>query len=184
MSPQGTSHVVWVFGGLSLVWSVIFPLLSLLLILSVLQPLPLKQFWFTALPQAAIELMRAWGKSMLWSFLFLVPGILAFIRYLFVPFVVCLDPLYPQGQREALQRSWSLSKGRLGRLLTFFLMSSLVVPALLTVFDEWKIFILHPVSSVLICLLEMLLNICFSLWLWKIYQRSVQNEPALSVEGH
>jgi len=184
LNPQGTSRMVWVFGALSLLWGVLYPLTSLLLILSCLQPLPLLKFWTQTFPQALIELLRAWGKSMLWSFLLIIPGILAFIRYLFVPFVVALDPLYAEGQREALQRSWSLSKGRLGRLLGLFLLSSILVPALMTTFDEWKIFSYHPISAGLICVFEMLLNITFSLWLWKIYQRSVQNESSVSVEGH
>ncbi len=183
-NPQGTSHWVWFYGAISLVWGVVYPLANLLLILSVLQPQPLLKFWFQTFPHAMIELMRSWGKSMLWAFLLIIPGVVAFIRYLFVPFIVCLDPLYPQGEREALQRSWALSKGRMWRLFGFFMLTSLVVPAFLSVFDDLKILTEHPVTSVLICLLEMFLNIAFSLWLWKIYQRSVQNESALPMEGH
>ncbi|MGZ5280025.1 MAG: hypothetical protein ACXWC9_08790 [Pseudobdellovibrionaceae bacterium] len=184
LNPQGTSRMVWAYGALSLVWGVLYPLTSLLLILSCLQPLPLVRFWTQTFPQALIELMRAWGKSMLWSFLLIIPGILAFIRYLFVPFVVALDPLYHQGQREALRRSWALSKGRLGRLFGLFMLSSILAPALMTMFDEWKIFSYHPVSAAFICMFEMFVNMTFSLWLWKIYQRSVQNESSVSVEGH
>ncbi|MGZ5279030.1 MAG: hypothetical protein ACXWC9_03760, partial [Pseudobdellovibrionaceae bacterium] len=75
-------------------------------------------------------------------------------------------------------------KGFLSRLLGVFLLSSILVPALMTMFDEWKIFSYHPVSASFICVFEMLVNMTFSLWLWKIYQRSVQSESSVSVEGH
>lgn len=174
MSPQGTGKLVWFYGGISLVWGVIYPLMGLLLILSTLQPLPFLTFWRRSFPQALIELMRAWGKSMLWSFLLILPGIVRFVRYLFVPFIVCLDPEYQSGDREALLRSRELSKGRLGKLFGLFLLSSVFIPGLMTAFDEWKIFSMHPLSASFLCFMEMILNLCFSLWLWKIYQRSVQ----------
>jgi hypothetical protein len=175
LSPQGTSHMVWFYGALSLIWSLVDPLLGLLLILSTLQPLPMMRFWRQTFPQAMIELMRAWGKAMMWSFLLIIPGLIRFVRYLFVPFVVCLDPAYAAGEREALQYSIALSKGRMWKLFGIFFLSSMLFPAVMTTFDEWRSFSIHPASATLLCGFEMLLNLAFSLWLWKIYQRSIKS---------
>ncbi len=172
LSPEGTSRLVWLYGGISMIWSLLYPLAALILILWSVQSQPFLKFWSQTFPQSLIELMRAWGKSMTWSFLFIIPGLVRFIQYLFVPMIVCMDPAYAQGQREALQYSRQLSKGQFAKLAGFFILTTMLVPALLTIFDEWKIFSAHPLSALMICVLEMLLNLCFSLWLLRIYQRS------------
>src|SRR5690349_2836939 len=64
LSPEGTSRLVWVYGGISMVWSLLYPLAALLLILWSVQSQPFVKFWGETFPQSLIELMRAWGKSM------------------------------------------------------------------------------------------------------------------------
>ena len=174
MSPTGAGKLIWFYAALSILWGLFLPLIELVLIISVLQPHPILEFWRRSFSLSLIELMRAWGKSMMWSFLFIIPGVVRFVQYLFVPFVVCLDPLYQLGERDALAQSRKLSRGRMGRLFFFFFLSAIVVPALLTVVDEWRPFVTHPVSAFLICILQMIINLTFSFWLWKIYQRSAQ----------
>jgi hypothetical protein len=173
LNPSGTSRLVWLYGGLSMIWSLLFPLMGLLLILWTVQSRPFVKFWSESFPQAMIELMRSWGKSMTWSFLFLIPGLVRFIQYLFVPLIVCLDPSYQQGEREALKHSRMLAKGQFAKLAGFFILTTMLVPALMTSFDEWKIFSVHPASALGISAVEMLLNLAFSLWLFRIYQRSL-----------
>jgi hypothetical protein len=172
LNPTGTSRLIWLYGGFSMMWSLLYPLMGLLLILWTVQSRPFLTFWSESFPQAMIEIMRSWGKSMTWSFLFIIPGLIRFIQYLFVPLIVCLDPQYGEGRREALEHSRALSKGQLARLAGFFVLTTMLVPGLLTSFDEWKIFSVHPASALGISAFEMLLNLGFSLWLFRIYQRS------------
>lgn len=63
-----------------------------------------------------LESIRALAKALLWSILFLIPGLFFYTRYFFVPFVVLKDPEYQLGQVDALKRSNDLIKGMTGTL--------------------------------------------------------------------
>lgn len=185
MNPLGASNWVWALGALSLLLNLIYPLIALLIVLSQMsaaEELNGVSFLRRMFASNLIEEMRAWGNSMLWSFVFILPGLIRFLRYLLLPFVVCFDPLYQIGQRDALKRARDLSRGSLGKLLLVFCFFAVIFPLLLSSLDEWKLVWNTPLPALGICLLEMLLNICFILCLWKIYQRSLSHESSLSVE--
>lgn len=171
MDPAGTSPWVWLFGAFSLVLNLIYPLALLFLVLSVHRGESVLHFFKTYFEQGMIEQMRSWGKAMLWSFLLIIPGIVKFVQYLFVPFVVVFDPSYQKGEVDALKRSQQLARGSFIRLFLLFLVFTLVVPGTMTAFDEWKLIWATPASALLICFLEMLLNLCFIQILWRIYNR-------------
>lgn len=59
----------------------------------------------------AIEGLRALGWILLWSLLFLIPGIYKYIRYAFVSAVVLVDPEYMEGKVDALVESERLTMG-------------------------------------------------------------------------
>lgn len=70
-----------------------------------------------------VEGLRMTAYVILWSVAFVIPGIYKQVRYLFVPFVVLLDPHYQKGEVDALERSAELTKGVFGWLLGLFLIS-------------------------------------------------------------
>lgn len=185
LNPAGASNWVWILGAFSLILNLLYPLLGLLLVLSQLQPADEENGLFFLKRNVRLNLieeMRAWGNSMLWSVLFLVPGLLRFLRYLLLPFVVCFDPVYRQGEADALKRTRDLSRGQLLPLALVFVFFALIVPVGMSSLDEWKLVWNTPAQALGICLIEMLINICFILALGKIYQRSLSHESSLSVE--
>lgn len=171
MDPAGTGPLIWLYGSLSVVLSLIYPLITLLLVLSAMSEKQTLFFLQQNGKQTLIEQMRAWGKSMLWSLLFLLPGLIQFFRLVFVPFIVCFDPEYQMGRIDALEKSRALSKGKLIPLAGLFTLFILLIPALLTVVDEYKLLWKTPFPALLICFVEMTLNFCFILVLWKMYQK-------------
>ncbi len=68
-----------------------------------------------------LESLRAMGKVILWSILFILPGLYFYLRYLFVPFIVIFNREYKEGQRDALLHSSKLTKGSVGFLMVFIL---------------------------------------------------------------
>lgn len=74
----------------------------------------------------AAEMLRASALTLLWSLLFIIPGIFKYLRWSFVPFVVIANPRYAKGEIDALSESNRLIKGR-----TFsFLLVSLAIVAI------------------------------------------------------
>lgn len=178
-NPDGARPLVWVYGFFSVVVGLFFPLLSSLIIFAMFKKesspfVFLKKFF----SQSLIEALRAWGKALSWSLLFVIPGIVKFAQYFFVPFVVCFDSAYQNGQVDALERSKQVSKGKLGILLGLLLFFDAVIPIILSSFDEYSVLWQTPPEALILCFVEMLLNICFIWILWRIY------ESTFSMERH
>jgi hypothetical protein len=71
------------------------------------------------------ESLRAFGVTMLWLCLFIIPGIYKYICYFFVPYVVVADEAYIRGERDALEYSTQLVKGFSLQLLTLIVLFTL-----------------------------------------------------------
>lgn len=170
MNPQGTSQFIWILGLASLLLNLTYPLLFLLVALSGFSNQKVGSFVGRNWNQTMIEEMRVWGKSMLWSLVFIIPGLVQFLRLVFVPFIVTMDPKYAEGSVDALEKSKQLSRGKIGRILALFIAFSIVIPMLFTSVDEYKLLWKTPLSGLFICFVEMVLNLCFILGLWKLYQ--------------
>lgn len=183
-SPEGASNWIWAYGAVSLFLNLTYPLLGTLLVLSTVREGSVVLFLKKHFTQNVIEEMRAWGKTMAWSFLFLVPGLIRFLQYFFVPFVVSLNPAYEKGELDALEESRRLAKGRLLALFGIFLIFSVLAPAFLTIFDDWRLLWKTPVGAVSICFVELLLNLWFIHLLFQMYQRGAHHESPVSVERH
>lgn len=183
-SPQGLSAWVWAYGAASMLLSLTYPLLGTLLVLSSVKKESLPVFIRRHFKQNLIEEMRAWGQCMLWFVLLILPGLVQFLRLLFVPLVVTLDSAYERGEKDALAESRRLSQGRLLPLLGLFCAFFLIAPGMLTLFDEWRLIWKTPVSALLICFVEMLLNLWFIHLLLHLYRKGAGYESLVSVEGH
>lgn len=175
MSPSGASSLIWPLAFFSVVWSFLIPILSLFVVATALS----SQSFVNHGSFLIKEQLRAIGKVMLWTVLFIVPGIYKHLRYLLVPFVVLFDREYQAGNRDALQTAHQLSRGHLFYLSLLFLFFSVVFPSVLSTFDEKRLILSHPVSAVFLCLIEMTLNICFIITLYRLYLRSLKNEPTV-----
>jgi len=76
----------------------------------------LREFIRHHLEQGLIESLRAFFRSVLWGFLFIIPGFHKFFQYQFVIYIVGLDDHYERGEVDALDESKRLSDGHLGAI--------------------------------------------------------------------
>lgn len=176
-SHSGAGASLWFFGAAALVTNLLYPLFFMLTAIAGLSEQSVSGLLKKSANQAIIEEMRAWGKAMLWSLFLIIPGIIQFIRLIFVSFVVTLDPEYDKGSIDALEKSKEIARGKWGRIFALFVMFSVFVPALMTSFDEYKLLWKTPLSALFICFVEMILNLCFILGLWKLYHLGSLQAP-------
>jgi hypothetical protein len=175
-NPQGAGPSVWIFGLLTVILGMLYPLLSSLFIFSILTKSTLPFQFMKNFELALIEVLRAWGKSFLWSFLLIIPGLIRFAQYFFVPFVVCFDPAYQRGEVDALTRSQEISRGRTLWLIALLFLFDAALPLILSLFEEWSVIWQTPIPALGLCFLEMLINFCFIWILWRIYEPTVSME--------
>jgi hypothetical protein len=110
----------------------------------------------------AIESLRAWGKMVLYSLLFILPGIWKFLEYQFIPWIVCLSKKYNSGEIDALQTSQKLFKKSWGRILSLSLIFFIISPLILNLgFDEKQFLWVSPSFSVIYHVIETLIHILF-----------------------
>ena len=175
-NPNGASPIVWLFAFLTVLLGSLSPLISTLLIFSLIKKSENPWLFVRNFSQNLIEAMRAWGKSFMWSFLLIIPGIIKFAQYFFVPFVVCFDPNYQRGQVDALEQSQKISKGRLPVLIGLLILFDAILPLGMSFFEEWSLLTRTPGPAMALCFVEMMINICFIWILWRIYESTVSME--------
>lgn len=187
-NPQGANSSVYLYGFLSLVCSLFFPLILMLLSLWALRPAvpsmterrtweQISHFFKHYLPQLVIETLRAWGKILLWSLLFVFPGFIRYIAYVLVPFVVAISPAYERGEVDALTASTALVKKYWLEILTLIFVFHLMIPLILTVFfDEYRLLNQTPLASLSLSLLDAyLFLIATQCFLW-VFQKAPENK--------
>lgn len=181
MSQQGASGMVWLWGALSILLNLIYPLLALVVVLAALQKQNIAQFLSVNFAQSLKEQMRAWGKTVWWSLLLIIPGLIKFVQYSFVPFVVCLFPQYQKGEVDALKTSQKLVKTVIWRVLGVLVLFSIILPLLLSSFQEYRLFSLHPVSASVFAALEVIINVFAVCFIFDLFMRSA-HESHVSME--
>ena len=163
-SRDGLSNMIFVWGGLSLFSSLLFPMIISFLCCHTLAGLAngRREFIKSKFELGLLETLRAWGKTFLWTFAFILPGLVAYTYYFLTPFVVIFSRDYADGKVDALKHSAKLTSmffWRLNLWLTVFYMG---VPFVLsTLLDEKRIFRLSPLTATLSVLLETLLVFMF-----------------------
>lgn len=156
-SPTGLSNMIFLWGALSLLSSLFFPLIVSFLCCHTLAAIKIgrPQFLKDKFELGLIETLRAWGQTFIWCFAFIIPGLIKYSYYLLTPFVVMFSKNYEAGQVDALKMSEKISKmfwWKLNFWLTVFYM---IIPLVLSsVLDERQIFKFHPVSATLCVVLE------------------------------
>lgn len=187
-NPQGMNTAVYFYGFLSLICSLFFPIVLLLLSLwalrSAAQPASPESAWSRFshffkhyLPQLVIETLRAWGKILLWSLLFIIPGVIRYFTYVLVPFVVVQSPGYDRGEQDALETSTSVFKRKWVSIVGLILFFHLMIPLLLTVFfDEYRLLNQTPLASLGLSLLDAYLFLIATQCFLLVFQKGLSEK--------
>jgi hypothetical protein len=171
-APTGLSNMIWFWGATSLASSLFFPLMITMLCCYTLASLPIGRFKMFSdhFELALIETLRSWGKTFLWCFVFIIPGLIKYTFYILSPFVVFFSKKYAAGQVDALEYSEVLTKKFWWRLNLWLTIFYFIIPiALSSLFDEYKILSTHPVSATLCVLFETLMIFCFHFLILKLF---------------
>lgn len=171
-SRDGLSNMIFLWGGLSLVSSLLFPMIISFLCCHTLAGIPLgrREFIKSKFELGLLEMLRAWGKTFLWTFAFVLPGFVAYTYYFLTPFVVIFSRDYADGKVDALKYSAKLTSlffWRLNLWLTVFYMGAPIL--LSTLLDEKRVFRLSPFTATLSVLLETLLVFIFHYLILKLF---------------
>lgn len=182
-SPQGGMQLVWFYGFFSLVMGIIFPIFGILVVVygtkaPQANEAGLFEFVQKTIEPMSIEILRSWGKTLLWSLLFILPGLWKYTEYMLIPFVVALSPKYQRGEEDALLASAALVKNNLLKISAILILFHLVFPTLLTVFfDDYRLIWKTPIAAVLLNLVDVFLFILSTQMLLSVFESGSQGSP-------
>lgn len=166
--------MIWVWGLASLASSLFFPLLiSMLCSYALSRAFTSKRKLIKdKFELALIETLRAWGKTFLWCFVFIIPGLIKYTFYFLAPFVVLFSKKYEQGKVDALEQAQKISIKFWWRLNIWLTLFYFLIPIVLSsTLDEFKIFQLHPISATACVLAESILVFLFHFLILRLFLR-------------
>lgn len=172
-SQEGASIALWIYGGLSMIVSMIGPLILLVLILAAISDRERFNFVKNNFGYLLKEQMRGFGKVFLWGLLLVIPGFWKFLQILFLPFVVGLDPAYQRGEIDALDSSRAIFQKNRGKTLGLFVLFGLFIPMMMTYFDEYRDAQEHLFTWGLLVMADLAIFLLFQFVLLKIWARTV-----------
>lgn len=173
-SPDGLSNMIWVWGLASLASSLFFPLLISMLCSYTLSTAfsSKRRLMKDKFELCLIETLRAWGKTFLWCFAFIIPGLIKYTFYFMAPFVVLFSKKYEKGEVDALELSEKISKKFWWRLNIWLTLFYFLLPiALSTSLDEFKVFQFHPISATICVLFESIMVFVFHFLILRLFIR-------------
>lgn len=147
MNPQGAGPKLWIWAAASLGINLVYPLASLVLALSVFDPSANPRQMIRNIDYAFRESLRALGKSLLWGFLLILPGLYKAMRFSLTSFVVCLDPDYHTGRKDALKASEELTAGVWPKILGLFVIFAVLIPLIGSSLSSYKSFENSPSTA-------------------------------------
>lgn len=171
-SPAGLSNIIWFWGAISLISSMVFPLLFSLFCSHALVHTASSTSHFVAekFELSLLETIRAWGKTFLWSLLFIIPGLIKYSYYLLTPFVVFFSQKYSRGEVDALKYSELISKKFWWKLNFWLTLFYFIFPLLISSFlDDYRLFRTHPFTALICVMLECLLVLIFHYQILKLF---------------
>ncbi len=172
-SPQGVDYRVWLVGTFSILISMIFPIMSLLMTYSAFKETKIIDFIKAKISSVFREILKSWGLSMLWSFFLIIPGLLKFLRYSFVPLIVCFDDSYEEGKVDAIEKSSKISKGMMIPMGLLFFSFTILIPVVLTLFGEYRLLDTHLLTGSSVAILQSAIEVFYLLLILKLYRRKV-----------
>lgn len=176
-SPDGADTWIFFYGAVYLANSIFFTTLTVLVGLYGVTSTSEKASEFIGhyLNQSCIEVVRSWGKTLLWSLVLIVPGIIKYLQYLFVPFVVATYEPYKKGKVDALEASKAFFKHNWTQAVFALVGFQVVWGALSTlIFDSYRLLWSTPIPAVLITCLEAFIFLLYILVLFRIYSQSLR----------
>lgn len=178
--PQGAEKLLYVFGFLSILSSVIFPVfltVTALYAVSASRLLTLPEFMKKNLNQVFIEMLRAWGKTLLWSLLFILPGLWKYLEYTFVPYVVTTSKRYNDGELDALQASAHIVRKNVFKVIGVLLLFHLFIPLMMAaVFDAYRLLWETPIQSLILNVVDTYLLLVSVQILFSIFKNEVNHD--------
>lgn len=181
--PSGALGFVWIYGFFSLIFGIIFPILGILVVVyGAKTPNPsendLVEFIQKNFNQMSIEILRSWGKTLLWSLLLILPGIWKYIEYTMIPFVVTLSPAYQRGEQDALKASTQIVRHHVLKVCAILLVFHLLLPSFLTVFfDDYRLIWQTPLPALLLGFVDVYLFIFSTQLLINLFESEIQEKP-------
>jgi hypothetical protein len=178
-SMDGAPKSIYFIGLLSIILGVIFPIFTTVTCLFAIEDkkTSLSEFYSKYLNQVYIETLRSWGKTLLWSLLFILPGVWKYIEYSLVPFVVTGSNDYETGKIDALKKSKQIVRKRVFAILGVLIFFHLMIPMFVsTMFDAYRIVWQTPAQSLLLNLLDTYLFIISTQLLFRIFRSEVHND--------
>ncbi|WP_413587519.1 hypothetical protein [Bdellovibrio sp. HCB274] len=181
--PMGAAPQVYWFGFLSIISSIIFPVLLITTALFAMQSEKisegLSEFYGKYINQIFIETLRTWGKTLLWALLFILPGIWKFLEYSMVPFVVTSSRKYDEGQIDALSASAKVFRKHWFKITGILVLFHLFIPLILTsLFDSYRLLWKTPVASLILNLLDTYLLIISTQLLFNVFKDEVRRHES------
>lgn len=182
-NPLGANAQVYFFGFLSIISSIIFPVLLIttaLYALSATKPWESMTAYFGKfLNQVFIETLRSWGKTLLWSLLFIIPGIWKFLELSLVPFVVTSSKAYEAGTIDALEASSTVFRKHWFKIIGILFFFHLFIPLVLTsIFDSYRLLWKTPIASLGLSLLDTYLILVSTQLLFNVFQSEVKKHES------
>lgn len=168
--PQ--EQALWLLLPLSIMM-VVFNLWLLMLLVRRSDPQesrPPKSIWAAQAAPLFNEFLRSATKVLLYSLLFILPGIYQLLRLIWVPYVVVGHPDYPE-KVDALNESIRISKGHLlgtliawGWLFAIDLTSTFTLPMLID--SRWSFL------AALVVILTATIEVFSAVWLYQVFGRA------------
>jgi hypothetical protein len=157
-SSNTNELLLWGLVGVSILVNFLFPLLMLVIVFAAIHNLSLATI-SQKLNFLFIEELRAWGISALWTLVFIIPGLIKMVQFLFVPLIVVSDSEYAQGQIDALEKSKKMTDKVFWPLSWILIIFTGILPLLMSPLNEIKQIALTPITAIPLSLLDTLINI-------------------------
>ena len=138
-------------------------------------PMGLWTFSMLHLKSFTLESLRSLGWVLLFLPLLIIPGLIKYLQYLFVPYVVLCDPKYQAGEVDALAQSARLMKGLVPIFLIFLFLS---VPLIMWTgqFTEPILATKEPLKWLMSFAMVSTLSLYFNLLLYRLYRVRIESQ--------
>lgn len=173
-SKDGLSNMIWFWGSISLVNAILLPMLTALFSSFMVVQFDQKsegslRFTSEHFELLTIETLRSWGKSFLWSFVFILPGIWKFFTYTLTPYVVLFSKKYAAGEVDALAYSEYICKKNWKAVNKWLTVFYLVVPiASYFLFEPFRVIAITPARATLLIFAKTIVELAFHYQMLKI----------------
>lgn len=173
-SKNGLSNMIWFWGSVSLVNAILLPMITALISSFMVvdfdkKPAGSLEFSAEHFELLTIETLRSWGKSFLWSFVFVLPGVWKFFTYTLTPYVVLFSKKYAAGEVDALEYSEYICKKNWKAVNKWLTVFYLVVPiASYFLFEPFRILAQTPVRATILIFVKTVVELAFHYQMLKI----------------